>query len=308
MRAYISGMAYRVGRRADIADLFGASSGSAPSLDFYLSRGLKNYCIQEETTGDLYRPVIESALEDAGVGAGDIGAVIFNTATSPWTSAEELHLFAALADAGMGDVPLIGIGLQSCSACPSALGIARQTLIDEEFNGHVLVLISGRVMPGESRMDAHAATIFSDGVAACIVSREPGAYELLAVRSHTNLKTARINPAGEKPGMSLVRSYNDLKLVATRLYADCGLSSRDIEVLFCTNGSFAYTALVAAAAGLPQERVYNDDIARFGHVHSCDNIISLVTYGEQIGHKQSAAYLLIGLSRYVFSGAILRRC
>ena len=76
MRAYISGMAYRVGRRVDIADLFQASSESGPPLEFYLGRGLKNYCLQEEITGDLYRSVVESTLENAGIGAGDVGAVI----------------------------------------------------------------------------------------------------------------------------------------------------------------------------------------------------------------------------------------
>ena len=208
----------------------------------------------------------------------------------------------------MGDVPLTGVGLQSCSGFPTALGIARQALSETEPNRHVLVLMSGRVMPDVNRVNVHAATIFSDGVAACVVSREPAAFELLAVRSHTNLRTARIDPAGEKPGMSLLRSYGDLKLMAARLYADCNLSSRDIEILLCTNGSLAYTALAAAAAGVPKERAYDEDIPRFGHVHSCDNIISLLTYGQENGHKQGAVYLLIGLSRYVFSGAVLRRC
>ena len=48
-----------------------------------------------------------------------------------------------------------------------------------------------------------------------------------------------------------------------------------MRALFGTNGSDLYPDWMAAAALLPAAHAYRSDIARYAHVHSCDNFISL---------------------------------
>ena len=57
---------------------------------------------------------------------------------------------------------------------------------------------------------------------------------------------------------------------------------------------------------IPSELIYADDVPRFSHVHSCDNLISLKNYADANALQPGDLFLLLGWSPHVFSAAVLR--
>nr|WP_294501498.1 hypothetical protein [uncultured Rhodopila sp.] len=291
----------------DLAELVAIESRGMLPLEFYISRGLKNYCIQEESTELLCTTVVKSSLEAAGTGADEIAAVVLGIVTNGPALAEQQAMTAGLSAAGIGSVPLLMISpSEECSGFVAALEAARRTLCATGFAGKVLIIVSGRVMPGSSRIDPSTATILSDGIAACILSLEPGPFKLLAAFSHTSPELVPAAGPDATPGPDILRGYKNLKIVANRLYEYCQLEAECIEALFCTNGSLVYSAYSAAAAALSPDRAFQDTIPRFGHVHACDHVIGLAEYGRARGHKDGAVYMLLSWSPHVYGGVLVR--
>jgi len=305
VRSYISGVSFRVGLPAPIEGLFASPPGDAPGIDFFRARGLQTYCAQVESTREMCRTTIQDAMRKADVHPASLGAVVVDADNWHCTPEDRIQILESLLGAGIARVPVIGVSLQTCSGCMTAIGLADRLVRTDEERKPVLVLLCGRAPPGSSRIDARRATVLSDGVSACVVSATPGMFELLATTTRTNLEVARSAAAGEKAAISLVLSYRDIAAVANTLYEAAQITPEQIATLFCTNGNLMYASFAARAAGVIGSRTYIENVAAYGHVFSCDHLINLVTYGANAEFQPGQKYLLVGWSPYVFSGAIL---
>lgn len=304
MSTFISGVSFRVGPSAPIEKLF-ADLQSSPGIEFFRARGLKHYCAQVESTAVMCAEVVRDTLRTSGVAPREVGTVVIDADQWHCTAEDRIQMLESLCECGITRVPVIGVGLQTCSGCMTAIDVADRLLRTGRDQKPVLVLMCGRAAPGTSRIDLRRATILSDGVSSCIVSNRPGPFALLASTTHTNLERVRAGVAGEQAAMSLVRSYRDIAAVANDLYSAASAAPAQIEALFCTNGNLMYSTFAARAVGISGSRAYTDNVAAYGHVFSCDHMIDLVTCASaktfQYGHK----YMLIAWSPYVFSGAII---
>ena len=305
VRSFISGVSFRVGSTAAMDGLFCEPPGEKPDIEFFRARGLKRYCAQVESTAVMCASVVRDALFKSAVAPEQVGAVVIDADQWHCTAEDRIQMLESLYESGMSRVPVIGVGLQTCSGCMTAIDIADRLLRTDTERRPVLILICGRVAPGTSRIDPRRATILSDGVAACIVSVTPGPLALLASTSHTSLDVVRAGVAGEKAAISVIRSCRDISAVSKVLYRASGVRPEQIEALFCTNGNLMYTTYAARAAGINCGRTYNQNVAEYGHVFSCDHLINLATYGTANAFRDGGKYMLIGWSPYVFSGAIV---
>jgi 3-oxoacyl-[acyl-carrier-protein] synthase III len=104
----------------------------------------------------------------------------------------------------------------------------------------------------------------------------------------------------------LEHGLEDLMEISKRVYQSSGVGPSEIEALFATNGSSTYLELMAEAAQMPVSRAYAEDVSRYGHVHSCDNLISLKSYAERTNCSAGRCYMLLAWSPYVVSASILR--
>jgi hypothetical protein len=304
MECHVTGIAFRVGTAKPIEELFTAAT-DGPPVGFYLARGLRHYCAQSEPTSQMCSAVIAESLLKSGVEAGQLGAVIVDADNWHCSREDETQICESLRAAGLSRVAVVGLSLQTCSGCVTSLDLAARMLRTDEQLRPVLILICGRAVAGANRVDALRATISSDGFASCVVQAHRSGLQLLASRTYTNLEVVRTTAAGEKPVTSLLQSHADIAALTKSLYRAADTGAGEVEALFCTNGSLVYATVAAAAAGIPSEHVYKDAIGSFGHVFSCDNLISLGAYGASKGFNPGGKYLLLGWSPYVFSGAIV---
>lgn len=305
MRSFLDGIAYQVGERHRIRELFADNSAPTFDVEFYTGRGLENFCCQKADTMSVCTEVISDTLHKSRLSARQIDAAIIDNATWDSSRDEEFALFAGLRAAGIRDIPVVGLAMQACSGLATALELGSLRINSINTSTFVLVLTSGRVLPGRNRIGANTGTIYSDGLATCILSPKESGFELLATTSHTNLTDTSNTPTGREHA-DMMRGHANLSITSNKLYSLAGIDPSQISALFCTNGSMTYNMIAADAARISNDRVYSDDLARNAHVHSCDHLIGLENYGKLYGHKPDSIYLLLGWSPYVFSGALIR--
>ena len=89
-----------------------------------------------------------------------------------------------LADFDLGDAVAFGLDQQACTVMLGSLRLARALLADEPGWERVLCVTADR-FPEGSRYE-QAYNLISDGAAACVVSRAPAAFRLLAAHQITN--------------------------------------------------------------------------------------------------------------------------
>ena len=191
--------------------------------------------------------------------------------------------------------------MQACSACGEALQIACDLINDPAKKA--LVIVFGKKKA--NRLGPQANTIFSDGAVSCIVSADTGEFEICAIESMINTYLGSMGRAGG----SVQQTYNgllDLKELSKKVCERSGVKAKAMRAFFGTNASLGHLNFMAQAAGMPPDKIYGDDVADYGHLHSSDNLISLKNYSTKHTLNPNDHLMLTAWSSHVVSAAVLR--
>jgi 3-oxoacyl-[acyl-carrier-protein] synthase-3 len=274
---FLSGLAYSVGRIKSIDALAGTESASTELLDTLKSRGLKNFCEDNRTIPEMCLASALQTLQKTNLTPAQIHAVVFTSSNSDGLVADddETALFTALHGAGFTKTRIIGLTLQACSACGEALQIACDLINDPAKKA--LVIVFGKKKA--NRLGPQANTIFSDGAASCIISSDSGEFEICAIESMINTYLGSMGRTG-----NVAQTHGgllDLRELSKRVCEKSGVKPKTMRAFFGTNASLGHLNFMAQAAGMPLDKIYEDDVAEYGHLHSCDNLISLKNYSAK---------------------------
>ncbi len=301
-RHFLSGLAYTVGMIKPIDALAGVESISVELLDTLKSRGLKNFCEDSRTVPEMCLASAQQTLQATNLTPAQIHAVVFTSSNSDGliTDDDETALFTALHAAGFIKTRIIGLTLQACSACGEAFQIACDLINDP--GKKALVIVFGKKKA--NRVGPQANTVFSDGAASCIVSSGSGDFEICASESLINTYLGSMGRAGnisQTQGGLL-----DLRELSKRVCQKSGVQAKAMRAFFGTNASLGHLNFMAQAAGMPLDKVYEDDVAEYGHLHSCDNLISLKNYSTKHALAPNDHLMLTAWSSHVVSASVLR--
>lgn len=299
---FISGLAYSVGRIKPIDALAGVESVSIDLLNTLKSRGLKHFCEDNRTIPEMCMASAQQTLEETNLTPAQIDAVVFTSSNSDGLVADddETALFTALHAAGFIKTRIIGLTLQACSACGEALQIACDLINDPTKKA--LVIVFGKKKA--NRLGPQANTIFSDGAASCIISADSGDFEICAIESMINTYLGSMGRTG-----NVAQTHGgllDLRELSKRVCEKSGVKPKAMRAFFGTNASLGHLNFMAQAAGMPLDKIYEDDVAEYGHLHSCDNLISLKNYSAKHPLVPNDHVMLTAWSSHVVSAAVLR--
>jgi 3-oxoacyl-[acyl-carrier-protein] synthase III len=299
---FMSGLAYSVGNIRPIDVLAGAESVSTELLDTLKSRGLKNFCEDNRTIPEMCLASALQTLQETNLTPAQIHAVVFTSSNSDGLVADddETALFTALHNAGFTKTRIIGLTLQACSACGEALQIACDLINDPAKKA--LVIVFGKKKA--NRLGPQANTIFSDGAASCIISSDSGDFEICAIESMINTYLGSMGRTG-----NVAQTHGgllDLRELSKRVCEKSGVKPKTMRAFFGTNASLGHLNFMAQAAGMPLDKIYEDDVAEYGHLHSCDNLISLKNYSAKHALAPNDHVMLTAWSSHVVSAAVLR--
>jgi len=299
---FLSGLAYSVGSIKPIDALAGVDSVSTELLDTLKSRGLKNFCEDSRTIPEMCLASALQTLQATNLTPAQIHAVVFTSSNSDGlvTDDDETSLFTALHGAGFIKTRIIGLTLQACSACGEAFQIASDLINDPAKKALVIVFGKKRA----NRVGPQANTVFSDGAASCIVSLGSGDFEICASESMINTYLGSMGRSG-----NIAQTHGgllDLRELSKKVCEKSGVQAKAMRAFFGTNASLGHLNFMAQAAGMPLDKVYQDDVAEYGHLHSCDNLISLKNYSAKHPLAPNDHLMLTAWSSHVVSASVLR--
>jgi 3-oxoacyl-[acyl-carrier-protein] synthase-3 len=302
----LRGLAYATGSAHAIDDLAEREGAMPETIAALRSRGLERYCESTSLAAMCLQSIAET-LESSALSPEQIDAIVFANSSADWDEADEMAMNSAFHESGFGTTTIVGVMMQGCSASSTALRVAVNLIGEGSGVENVLIVLAGRVRASASRVPPGGATVFSDGAASCVVSSEYGDFAILANDNCSNTYlAATLDPQSTKFGRYVEAGFHDLSEIARRTLKKAGVPAADVRALFGTNGSSLYPDWMAAAAQLPAANAYRSDIARFAHVHSCDNFISLKNCMEHTAFAAGDHVMLMSWSPFVLSASVLR--
>lgn len=173
-----------------------------------------------------------------------------------------------IADLDLDDAVVIGLSQQACTAMLGSLRVAAAMLSAEDTWQRVLCVTADRFPAGALYEQAY--NLISDGAAACVVSRQPAAFRLLACHQITNGALGR---ATDDEAIGSYFGFTE-RLVRQTL-AKVGLTPAELNWVVTQNTIDKVWHVLARLLGIPLDRIWAPSMPDAGHVISADNIVNL---------------------------------
>ena len=282
---FVDGFAYALGSvKHDVEDSATAGRTHNPAAAFVQS-GFRwhHVCADGETAYDLALAAVRNVDDDLS----DVGAIVYatcipanaNLGTRFDETADVKHLMDFPAsrlqsDLGLDRAFVVGIGQQACTSMLNSLRIAQGLLATDDSLARVLCVSADRFPPGATYEQAYS--LISDGAAACLVSRAPAAYRLVATHHITN---GAMVAADDDETVGSYFAYTH-RLV-TELLAKAGLAVDDIDWVVPQNTDAKAWQIVARLLRIDPARIQCPSLADIAHVISADNIVNLAWLEER---------------------------
>jgi 3-oxoacyl-[acyl-carrier-protein] synthase III len=222
--------------------------------------------------------VVEAGKTIAGSAAADVDLLVLRS-TNFRGDAQTHGGFMETVMNGLGlDCPFLGLTLNRCTNLVSGLGVA-ETFVRAGRCRTVLVITADRCATESARMENFA--LFSDGAAGCLVTAEPGDFEILGSAGAQDPRTL---DWGNEISADLSRQVNDA------LLPQHGLTPGDLAGVLHNNLYIPIVVMKERLAGFTVAQLDTRNTARTGHCFAADPLINLVDRRtEPGGHYLLAA-------------------
>jgi 3-oxoacyl-[acyl-carrier-protein] synthase-3 len=254
-------------------------------------------CRDDTTAYDLARRAVEPIRERLG----DVGALIYSTClpcngnigdeaefrrTRDVKHVMDFPASHLQADFGLEKASVIGLNQQACTSMLGALRLAGALLRSEPDLVRVLCVTADR-FPVNALYE-QAYNLISDGAAACIVSREPRGYRILACHQITNGALAQ---ASDEETVGSYFSYTHR--VVREVLARAGVGMDEIAWIVPQNTNITAWKVLSRILGFDVERVFFETIGDIGHIISSDNVVNLLALEKARAVPPGAKLLLV---------------
>jgi len=190
------------------------------------------------------------------------------------------------AELDLGHATVIGLTQQACTGALGAVRIGVALLRNEPSVRRVLCITADRFPEGALYEQAYS--LISDGGAACVLTREPAAFRVLASHAITNGALAR---ASDDETVGAYFSYTHRLIRETLAKATVGVG--DLAWIVPQNMNATAWTILARLLGIDCERVYFGTLPDVAHVISADNFINLQQLDAQARLRAGDRILLV---------------
>ena len=280
---FVDSFVYSLGERKIHVNETAAAGRLISSAQDLESAGFRWHHVCEPTTSayDLAKAVT-GQLADSGR-LGEVDAIVYATCLplngnagdpAQWERTRDVkHLmdFPASrlqADFGLHKAVVIGLNQQACTAMLGSVRLAHAMLQVEADWNRVLCVTADRFPEGAKYEQAY--NLISDGAAACVVSRQPTAFRLVAAHQITN---GGLGQAGDDETVGSYFAYTH-RLVRETL-GRAGLTAADLDWVVTQNTNDKAWQILARLLGVGFEKVFFSSMPDVGHVISADNMVNL---------------------------------
>ena len=280
----------------------------------FLQSGFRwhHVCAEGETAYDLAREAVRSIGDGLGVpeaivyatcipANANLGRAERFTETSDVKHLMDFPVSRLQADLGLDRAFVVGIGQQACTSMLGSLRLAHGLIATDPGVDRVLCVSADRFPPGATYEQAYS--LISDGAAACVVSRAPAAYRLVAAHHITN---GAMVSADDDETVGSYFAYTH-RLVS-ELLAKADLTTDDLDWVVPQNTDVKAWQILCRLLGIDPSKVSCLSLPDVAHVISGDNIINLAAL-HQRDVVEAGQRLLLTMAGYGMNwqGVLLER-
>jgi len=311
---FVDRFGYALGSvKYDVGDSAAAGRTHNPA-DAFVQSGFRwhHVCADGETAYDLAREAVLAIEGDLG----EIDTIVYATCIPANANLGTPERFAETADVkhlmdfpasrlqadlGLDRAFVVGLGQQACTSMLGSLRIAHGLLATDDSLSRILCVSADRFPPGATYEQAYS--LISDGAAACVVSREPAAYRLVASHHITN---GAMVSADDDETVGSYFAYTH-RLVS-ELLAKARLGIDDIDWVVPQNTDAKAWQILCRLLRIDPAKVSCLSLADVAHVISGDNIINLAALEAQ-GAVDTGQRVLLTMAGYGMNwqGVLLER-
>ncbi|MFP5377228.1 MAG: 3-oxoacyl-[acyl-carrier-protein] synthase III C-terminal domain-containing protein [Acidimicrobiia bacterium] len=300
---YVGSFTYALGRRKWSVEESVAAGRTRTGAAGLLDAGFRFHhaCDDDETAYD----VAEAAARSTGVAEVGADAIVYATCIPANANLADPARFAASGDVkdlmdfpasrlqaalGLGGAVVVGLDQQACTGMLGSVRLASALLGAEPAMERVLCVGADRFPPGAAYEQAYS--LISDGAGACLVSRRPAGYRLLAAHHITN---GALVSAGDDETVGAYFSYTH-RLVA-ELLAKAGVAAGELAWVVPQNTNLKAWRILSRLLSVDHERVWCPSLPDVAHVISADNVVNMA-HLEASGRARPGDKVLLAMAGY----------
>jgi 3-oxoacyl-[acyl-carrier-protein] synthase III len=307
IRVYLGCIEYELGELVSLDGLaeLKKQEGLVETLN---ALGLESYALSDRSAAELALTAASRTLRRASVMPRDIDVLVYATSSLSDQYALREGIANLVLEIGLQHAYPMGVFLSGCANFHSALRIAR-SLVRSGDAAHVLLVTTDKVPDGVSRMVPPNVSVASDGAASCIVSASSDLeFEVMSVCQHVAPDLVRqCNFDASANFTAYLQGFAaGLKRTQEATLAAAELEPEKISKLVLNNYNLSIVRLFRSQLGIPIERMYLRNIARFAHAIASDNLINLSDHVAAEGTLEHEHSLLLSAGPVMWGGAVLR--
>jgi aspartate 1-decarboxylase len=300
---YLSSIAHELGELRGI-DSIGEMKHHKELLADLLAMGLSRYSHSDASALALAAGAARKTIARSGLRARDIDAVIYAT-TSFQDEANYRTGFAQFVEAtGLADAYIVGLSLSECANVNLAAGVAADMIASGAYH-NVLVVSADVTHPSESRIVPPGISIKSDAAVSFLASRTPRAgFRLIGTGRRRAKQLWGMNPTDD-PNAYLEMVIDNIGQLVKGLLDSHQVAIGDLAALITNNYNPSVLRTLSYTLGVPSERLYERNIAKFAHAVAGDTLINAASYVEDRGVKPGERVLLLGTGPFMWIANLL---
>jgi 3-oxoacyl-[acyl-carrier-protein] synthase III len=247
--------------------------------------GFRKYFSSDYNTVSLLTSAAQKLLNLSKLAPEAIDAFLIVTESFWDTTIQDLHdenlpehqklrekILRSFCEIGLSGAVPYANWISACGNLAPSIGIA-SALVRSCQHNHVLIAAADRQIQNTDRVMDNGASIFSDGAAACIVTKVKNGYRIIDVISHAHLPLLSIQDNDDYLGFFL-QMQKALQEFSTIIKKRIGRPTESFQYLITDNYSTSFLKIFADALKLSPEKLLTPT-KRYGHVFSVDTLWSL---------------------------------
>jgi 3-oxoacyl-[acyl-carrier-protein] synthase III len=304
---YLSSVGHVLGGLVPISSVSEFAADPA-ALERFESLGIENCAVANAPMKDMVVASLTKTLSDACVGREQVAGLVLASSSLEPDEAHDLSVQVA-AELGLTHAVPYGVFLGQCANWFLAMTVARG-LAGGLGSRQALLVASADQLPatGWSRVVANGASVFSDGVASCLLTtfKPRRGYRVMSIGVSVYPSVYSAHRSG-----SLLEYIQEYAIALQKVSAEAcragGIEITSVHKVVGGNYNRAVLRNYVPLLGVRAEQVFDEHVSRFGHCFSADQLIALAELQERRTEVAQPKYLLLGNGMHVWGGAVVER-
>jgi 3-oxoacyl-[acyl-carrier-protein] synthase III len=290
---YISGFSYEVGENEYSIERLRTFRNYPEQLSKFKDAGFSKFRTSNNTIFSLAEKAIKKLFEKIDTRPDDIDAIIFSTSSlGAIDNISNTKLCEFLLKNHLNNAfPLVS-SFSFCGNFLTSIQKGFNYIKSDEYN-NILVVTTDVISPESTRIAPPDIAIGSDGAAACLLSsKKKSPFKVKKIVQTVDVSSGMLDP--DKDFLKYTNAVGkSIRSISTKIFSENDESRTKIRQVFTNNYGRNICKSYLKLINIDTEKVYLENIERFGHVCASDICINLCDYVESENNLNDGQELFV---------------